>query len=123
MGASRGPLEIGVAGLGGFGRQHLATWSAIPTARLAALCDVDSSALNRQGDRYGVAKRFQAYGELLADPSIDAVDIVTPAHLHAEQALAALAAGKHVFCEKPLAESAGTAQGVVDAARTAGLRL
>src|SRR5438105_15145325 len=96
--------------LGDFGRQHLATWASIPSAHLAALCDVRPEALRELGDRYGVSRRYAGFSDLLADPGLDAIDIVTPAPLHEEQALAALASGRHVFCEKPLAETAAGAQ-------------
>ena len=123
MNTSRDRISVGVAGLGGFGRQHLATWASIPSAHLAALCDVRPEALRELGDLYGVLRRYAGFSDLLADPGLDAIDIVTPAPLHEEQALAALASGRHVFCEKPLAETADGAQRVVDAAERAGLRL
>ena len=116
-------VRLGVVGLGGFGRQHMAAWAAIPSADVLAICDVQREAAAAMAERYGVPRLRTDIAEVLSDPDLDAVDLVTPADQHAEQAMAALAAGKHVFVEKPLAETAADAQRVVDAARAAGLRL
>ena len=71
----------------------------------------------------GVPTAYGSYGELLADPAIDVVYIPLPNFLHREWVLAAIAAGKHVLCEKPLAITAGQAQEMVDAADAAGVVL
>ena len=63
------------------------------------------------------------YEALLADPDIDAVDIATPSFLHADMTLAAAAAGKHVYVEKPMARSAGETVSMIDAASAAGISL
>ena len=62
---------------------------------------------------------YRSLGELLADESIDLIDITTPTFLHHEQALAALASGKHVLCEKPVARTSAQAREIADAAATA----
>ncbi len=123
MDADGGVVGIGSLGLGGFGRQHLAAWAAVPEARVVAVADQRPETLKEIGDRYGVSTQYAGLDELLADPRVDAIDIVTPPEAHVEHALAAIAAGKHVFVEKPLAESTADAQRVVDAARAAGVRL
>jgi predicted dehydrogenase len=73
--------------------------------------------------RHGAARSFGDWRELLGDGEIDAVYIATPVRLHAEQAVAAAEAGKHVLCEKPMALDVGGCQRMVDAARRKGVRL
>lgn len=69
----------------------------------------------------GFAKAYGSYAEMLADPAVDVVYIATPNHLHCEQALACIAAGKHVICEKPFAITVAEAKEVFDAAKAKGL--
>jgi predicted dehydrogenase len=91
----------------GIGRLHLAEgYAAHPDKfRVAALCDIDAEKLAATADEFGIPDRYADFAALLADPDIDIVDICTPPGLHVPQALAALAAGKHVICEKPIAGS------------------
>jgi myo-inositol 2-dehydrogenase/D-chiro-inositol 1-dehydrogenase len=72
---------------------------------LAALCDVDEAKLRETADRLGVPHRFTTFEEFLACPGLDGVVLATPSGLHSRQIAAVLAAGKHVFCEKPLGVS------------------
>jgi myo-inositol 2-dehydrogenase/D-chiro-inositol 1-dehydrogenase len=96
-------VRIGSVGLGRLGLQHAENIATrIKGAELAALCDVDAKKLAETADRLGVAKRFGTYEAMVADPDIDAVVLVSPSALHTSQIAAALAAGKHVFSEKPL---------------------
>jgi len=101
----------------------------IPGIRKAARCEVaaiasrDLDAARAAADRLGIPKAHGSYEALLADPEIDAVYIPLPNHLHAEWAIAALRAGKHVLCEKPLAMTAADAQRMVDVAHETGLHL
>ena len=126
------PVRIAVIGLGFMGQCHLQAWLAHPLARVAAVC---SRSIGADGQLRGVRGNIRAtsdlslppgtrihrnWEEVMNDPEIDAVDICTPTRLHAEQSLAALRAGKHVLCEKPLAATAGEARAVADAAAAAG---
>jgi myo-inositol 2-dehydrogenase/D-chiro-inositol 1-dehydrogenase len=79
--------------------RHLADWGVI------AVADTDEGRLNAAANRFGIPRRHLDYKTLLADPEVDVVAVCVPPHLHAKVALAALAAGKHVFIEKPLAVS------------------
>ncbi|HEX7345274.1 MAG TPA: Gfo/Idh/MocA family oxidoreductase [Candidatus Limnocylindrales bacterium] len=101
----------------------------IPGIRRAARCEVvaiasrDGAAARAAADRLDIATAHGSYDALLADPDVDAVYIPLPNHLHAEWTIAALRAGKHVLCEKPLAMTADQAQRMVDVAHETGFHL
>lgn len=116
-------VRVSVVGTGRFGKLHCAVLSALPEAELVAICDANPKALAEAAERFGVSRQVTDYRELLADPGIDAVFIVSPEPVHAEQALAAVQAGKHVFVEKPLAQSAAEARRIAGAAGAAGVKL
>jgi predicted dehydrogenase len=101
---------------------HLNGLAAISGANLYAVCDIDAASLESLADRLG-AKAFTSFEEVLADPAIDAVDLVTPPFLHAEQTIAAAKAGKHVYCEKPMAQSLKQANAMISAHEEAGTTL
>jgi predicted dehydrogenase len=96
-------VRVGVAGAGYWGINHVRAFSRLPGAELVAVCDPDEAALDRAARLAPKAARRGTLEELLADREIDAVVLATPAVAHAAQAMAALAAGKHVFVEKPMA--------------------
>lgn len=98
-------IRCGVIGLGWFGEHHVDTLLQLPQADLTAVCTRRSDRLSEVADKYQVSKTFTDYRELLADKSIDAVFIVTHIGDHLEPTLAAIRAGKHVFLEKPMADS------------------
>ena len=116
-------LRIGIIGCGGMGRSaHVNGFYAHePRVELVAACDIlpERTQAVADGGFPGIAQ-YTDYRELLKDPSIDAVDICTPNDLHSEIAVAALKAGKHVFCEKPDAIDAKKAAAMRDAAAKAG---
>src|SRR6202158_6146154 len=96
-------LRIGIAGLGRLGRRHADNLARrVPRAELFAACSPVPDELAWARNDLGVANLYGDYHELLADARVDAVFLVTPTSLHAEQIVLALQAGKHVFCEKPL---------------------
>jgi len=113
-------LKLGVAGAGKWGGNHVATAAAL--GALGAICDADAALLGRIWDAYPDAQVTSRYADLLK-MNVDAIVIATPAQTHAQLALAAIAAGKHVFVEKPLALSIEDAQRVVDEARRKNLRV
>src|SRR6266508_2356285 len=97
------PVRIGVVGLGRMGRRHaLNLAQRAPGAQVIAACDPDAGSLEWARTTLGVDALFHDYRELLAQRAVDAVWIATPLTEHAQQAVQALDAGKHVFCEKPL---------------------
>lgn len=96
-------LRIGLAGLGRLGQRYAGNLAhAVPRAELVAVCSPVDTERAWARDALGVAAIHDTYEQLLADPAVDAVFLVTPTSLHATQIGQALDAGKHVFCEKPL---------------------
>jgi predicted dehydrogenase len=92
-----------------------------PKARLTAVCSRDLTRAEAFAAQAGGAKAYDALSVMLAAPDLDVVYIATPNHLHREQCLAALAAGKAVLCEKPMGISASEAREIAEAARIAGV--
>jgi predicted dehydrogenase len=110
-------INLGIIGLGHAGRQQLRATSSIASINVVALAEVSPHPdLVERRD----IPLYQDWHELLTDPAIGAVSICLPHYLHAEVAIAALRAGKHVLLEKPLASSLEEAQRIVEAARVAG---
>jgi myo-inositol 2-dehydrogenase/D-chiro-inositol 1-dehydrogenase len=98
------PLNIGIAGIGRMGSHHAANLAhRVVGARLVAACSPVADERAWARDALGVAHTYDDYARLLAHPGLDAVFLVTPTTLHADQIIAGLEAGKHVFSEKPLA--------------------
>ncbi|HUG81237.1 MAG TPA: Gfo/Idh/MocA family oxidoreductase [Bryobacterales bacterium] len=113
------PLRMGMIGVGKRGNAHLNRFIERSEFSIKAVCDIDASA---RDDAQSKAKAdnprsYSDYKELLRQSDVDAVLIATPCYLHAEQSAAALEAGKHVFCEKPLGITAGQVKLVLNAAR------
>ncbi len=113
-------VKVGVIGLGRFGEMHCDALASLPEVELAALCTRTESRLRELAIRYGVARTFTNYAEMLASPSLDAVSVVTMWDQHAAPAVAALRAGKHVFIEKPMASTVAECEEIIEAARVSG---
>ncbi len=96
-------LRVGVIGVGGIARTHMPGWEASPHAQVVAGADVVEAPLHEWGEKYGVTRLTTDSAELINDPNIDIIDVCTPNNYHAPLSIAALNAGKHVICEKPLA--------------------
>jgi predicted dehydrogenase len=114
-------IKIAIVGLG-FGAEFIPIYQRHPGANMAAICQRTEATLDEIGDKFGIGKRYTSYDELLADPEIDAVHINTPIPNHAEQAIAALKAGKHVACTVPMATSVEDCKAIVDLVRETGLK-
>ncbi|MBS7578153.1 MULTISPECIES: Gfo/Idh/MocA family oxidoreductase [unclassified Enterococcus] len=95
-------LNFGIIGCGNIASVHAETLNQMPDAKLRACCDIETSVGENFAARYQ-CQFYQYYADLLIDERIDAVVIATPHFLHHEMSLAALAANKHVLCEKPMA--------------------
>ncbi|MGF6539344.1 Gfo/Idh/MocA family protein [Paraburkholderia youngii] len=120
--------EIGVAviGTGFMGKAHALAYRAVPNAfpnslkpRLVAVADVSEAGARQAAEQYGFERATGNWKTLLDDPNVHVVSITTPCSLHREMALAAIAAGKHVHCEKPIAPSASEALEMMKAAEAA----
>lgn len=119
-----GPLRFGVIGIGDIVTGTMApAILSDPNASLVAAVSRDQGRADAFGEKFGLDFVTTDYDAMLARPDVDAVFIATPNALHAEEAIAAARAGKHVFCDKPLATSVADAQAVVAACDNAGVTL
>jgi len=107
-------VRVGVTGAGGEARWYMDAYTRTGFSELAVVQDVDEAKAREQGERFGVEWTTD-YRRLLAD-DIDVVDVSTPNHAHAEQTIAALEAGKHVLCQKPMAPSVAECDSMLEAA-------
>ena len=116
-------IGVGVVGCGfvGYGA-HVPAFKTIEGSRLVAVADADAKRLSKVVQKHGV-KTYAGYAELIDDPEIQAVVVAVPTPLHAEVALAAIEAGKHVLCEMPLAANLPQADEIIAAARKQGVCL
>jgi predicted dehydrogenase len=124
--AGRPTLGVGVVGYAFMGAAHAHAWRTAPhmfdlplTPAMVAICGRDAAAVRAAADRQGWASAETDWRALIARDDIDLVDICTPGDLHAEIAIAALDAGKHVLCEKPLANTPAEAEAMTAAAERA----
>jgi predicted dehydrogenase len=117
-------LRIGMVGCGGIAGAHLAGFALIrDRVHITAVCDVDETQAGKAAERVGGAAVYTDFHQIMEDPTVDAVDICLPHHLHAAAIVAAARAGKHVLCEKPLCTTLEEAATVRDAVRAAGITL
>jgi predicted dehydrogenase len=121
-------IGIGLIGTGFMGKCHALAFGAVrrvfgdlPEPRLALLCDTPRDRAVAMADQLGFARATGDWRALVADPEVDLVSITTPNRFHREMALAALAAGKHVWCAKPLALTLAEAEEMAEAAAGAGV--
>jgi predicted dehydrogenase len=117
------PIRIGVVGLGYWGPNLVRNLFEVADVELAWVCDMRRERLELIRRRYPGVRRTTRYEELLADPTVEAIVISTPVSTHHELAAAALAAGKHVFVEKPLAASSEEALALMQLAEQKDLLL
>ncbi|WP_394429044.1 Gfo/Idh/MocA family protein [Streptomyces sp. SGAir0957] len=122
-------LGVGMVGYAFMGAAHSQGWRTVGrvfdlplTPRLAAVCGRDGSAVRAAADRLGWAAAETDWRALIERDDVDLVDICTPGDSHAEIAVAALEAGKHVLCEKPLANSVDEAEAMTEVAELAASR-
>lgn len=121
-------LKFGLIGTGFMGKAHAIALRAAPTVfQLSAhpvcelLAEIDEGLASSKARELGFARATGNWRALVTDPKVDVVDICSPNYLHKEMALAAIAAGKHVYIEKPLALSASDAQEMTEASERAGV--
>jgi len=115
-------VRVGIIGTGGIATGvHIPGLRLIPGVQITALCDTEPELLARRAAETGVAHTFADYHDLIGSGLVDAVVITTPNKFHAPAALAAIQAGKHVMCEKPIALDYPEALAMYQAARAAGV--
>lgn len=113
------PINCGLIGCGVQGREILKNLALLPNAPVVAVCDTYPAFLRRAKEAAPKAEGYQDYKQLLANKEVKAVFIATPTHLHKEITLETLAAGKHVYCEAPLAHTIEDARIIAKAAKAA----
>jgi scyllo-inositol 2-dehydrogenase (NAD+) len=119
---TKGKLNVGLIGLGRLGRVYARDLSMrIGCTRLAAVADLSQAAVDEVGREFDVPRRSTSFADLIADASVDAVVIVTPTATHAEVTKVAAAAGKPIFCEKPLSITLEEAMAIRTAVKESGV--
>jgi predicted dehydrogenase len=113
------PLNFGIIGCGKWGREIIQTLGRRPNAPLVAICDTYKPFLNRCKDMAPKAEQFTDYKQLLGHKEVQAVVVATPSHLHKDIVIEALKAGKHVYCEAPMATTLEDARAIAQAAQAA----
>lgn len=122
-------IRIGLIGAGFMGKAHAAAFRNIPLLFgnepgrpiLEILADVDEEVVAKRAGQFGFSRWTTNWRDVIADPEVDIVDITTPNHMHADMAIAAAQAGKHIYCEKPLANTSADAARIVQAVEEAGV--
>ena len=110
------PLKVGIIGTGGIATgAHIPGYQATQGVELYAACDVLKDRVEAMAERFNIPHVYTDYKEMLKDPEVDVVSVCTPPFAHKEVTIAALEAGKHVLCEKPMALDGDEAQQMVDA--------
>ncbi|HTS29837.1 MAG TPA: inositol 2-dehydrogenase [Bryobacteraceae bacterium] len=117
-------LQVGLIGAGRIGKVHAETIAfGLPQAKIAAVTDINREAAEQLAGRCGIERVAASSHEVLADPNVDAVLICSSTETHAGLIIQAAQAGKHIFCEKPIALDLQTIDGALDAAARAGVKL
>lgn len=114
-------IRVGVIGTGFGTAIHVPGFQALPDFEVTAICSAREDRAREAASKLGIPFWTTDYRQVLDRPDVDAVAIVTPPYLHREMTLAAIAAGKHVLCEKPMAMNVGEAQEMLDALERSGL--
>jgi predicted dehydrogenase len=120
-------LGVGLIGTGFMGKCHALAWTSVatvfgdvPRPRLVALAEATQALADRRAREFGFARATGDWRDLVADPAVDVVSVTSPNAFHPAMAVAALEAGKHVWCEKPMATSLADAERMRAAARASG---
>ncbi len=120
-------LNVGLIGAGFMGKAHAVAfsnmqkffWPAPALPVFKTICDIEPAIAEEAQTRFGFEKHTTDWKEIINDPEIDIVSICTPNDCHAEMAIAALNAGKHVICEKPISNTPESAKAMAEAAAAA----
>ncbi|HET9589869.1 MAG TPA: Gfo/Idh/MocA family oxidoreductase, partial [Anaerolineales bacterium] len=117
------PIRIGLIGAGQRGQHHLENYRHIPGAEIVALADINEALTQRVAAEFKIPDVYTDYRDLLRRDDLEAVDICLHNNLHRPVAVAAMEAGKHVYCEKPMAGSYADARIMYDTAQALGRKL
>lgn len=113
-------IKIGIIGVGNIAGTHIRAYQQNPNVELYAFCDINEAQLKKRAEEFGISRTFTNKDDMLALPELDAVSVCTWNSAHAECTIAALEAGKHVLCEKPMATNAEDARRMKEAAEKSG---
>jgi len=113
-------VSIGIIGAGIMGQKHARIYTEMESARVVGIADIDGSKAEELAGRYKVPRAFDSYSQLLEMDELEAVHVATPDFAHKEPVKDALAAGKHVLVEKPLATTVADAKEIVELSRQTG---
>ena len=113
-------LRIGIIGTGNISRDHLKAYKQCEEAEVVAICDPNEEVLNEKGDEFGIEKRYTNMEDMFANEKLDAVSVCVWNCNHAKCTIAALNAGLHVLCEKPMSYTVEEAKEMVEASKKAG---
>lgn len=117
-------LNVALVGCGLISENHIRAYEKhAERARVTVCHDVDADRAAQRADMAGGARVAESFGDVLADPTVDAVEICTPPHLHPGAVIAAARAGKHVLCQKPLARTLAECDAMIAACRAANVTL
>ncbi len=108
-------VKICVHWIGESQQKHLKQYAMVESIEMVAVCDVDSDKAKQAASKFGIAKVYSDYQELFRQERLDLVSICTPNNLHATMVKAALEAGIHVHCEKPLALNPKEIEAIIEA--------
>lgn len=114
-------LGAGIIGLQ-MGSLHLDAYAGHPEVEVMGICDLDEARMKEMAKKYSVGFTTRDYRELLGRKDIDAISVATPDYSHAEQSIAALEAGKHVLCEKPMTVTLENCRDIIRAAERSGCK-
>ena len=123
MEKSLNPVRVGVIGTGQIGKFHLNSYQEIPGADVVGVVDIDEAEVQRVAEHFGVADCYTDFRQLLARDDIDAVDVCLHNNYHMPVTVVALEAGKHVYCEKPMAGTYIDAKRMLEVAQATGRQL
>ena len=116
-------VRIGMIGVGQISKSHLNRYQAIPGVEIVAAADINETELNRVADQFGIPNVTTNFREMLGRDDIQAVDVCLHNNLHMPATVAALEAGKDVYCEKPIAGAYVDGEKMVQTAKQLGRKL
>ena len=117
------PIRVAIVGCGRISDLHQLGYRGRDDARIIAVCDTNKASARKKARAWGIDKVYTDYQQVLEDKDVDAVELLTPHHLHCPMTVQAARAGKHISVQKPMALSAAEADEMIAAAQTAGVVL